>query len=306
MNIQLFDSHCDTAFELYRKGEKLRNNQCHIDLERAGKYDAYGQLFAFCSLSGIQNLPWTAEELLQKPLAYLQNEVAENSDLISFAANGAKASQLHKEGKMAALLSIEGAEVIDCDIRRLQWLREQGFVMTTLTWNADNILAGYHGGDTGLSAYGRDFVKEAQTLKILIDVSHLSEASFWDLMDCTSAPIVASHSNCRRLWDHSRNLTDDQLRAIADTGGAVGLNLYPEFLSDHADFDCLRRHLEHMLGLMGEKHVMLGGDLDGCEVLAEGFSGVESYGSFYAYLQSKGYSTELLNGIFYQNLLRLL
>ena len=306
MRIKLFDAHCDTAFELFRKGQHLSENKCHIDLKRAEAYSCYGQLFAFCSLAGLQHLPWSARELLLQPLAYLRREVAENEERIAFAASGEEAGLLHSRGKMAALLSVEGAEVIDCDPAQLPWLRAQGFVMTTLTWNADNALAGYHGGHTGLHPQGRDFVREAQRVGMRIDVSHLSEAAFWDLMKITEAPIVASHSNCRSLWDHSRNLTDDQLRAIRDTGGAVGLNLYPPFLGEAADFDCLRRHLEHMLRIMGEKQVMLGGDLDGCEELAQGFAGVESYGTFYEYLRSKGYQQSLLEDIFYDNLLRLL
>ncbi len=306
MSIRLFDAHCDTAFELYRKGQHLWENDGHIDLKRAGKYESYGQLFAFCSLAGIRNLPWSAEDLLLKPLDYLRKEISANSQRIAFAANGSDAARLHSRGRFAALLSVEGAEVIDCDPERLPWLRNQGFVMTTMTWNADNSLAGFHGGTQPMTDRGRAFVKTAQQLGILIDVSHLGEASFWDLIRVTDAPIVASHSNCRSLWDHSRNLTDDQLRAIGETGGAAGLNLYPVFLGENADYDCLLRHLEHMLDILGETGVMLGGDLDGCEVLAEGFHGVESYASFYEFLQTKGYDTALLDRIFYHNLLRLL
>lgn len=306
MKLKLFDAHCDTAFELYRKGEHLVKNSCHIDLNRAGNYENFGQLFAFCSLSGIRNLPWSAEELLLKPLEYLRREIEANKDIISLASSGEEAAKLHRNGKMAALLSIEGAEVIGCDPDRLQWLREQGIVMMTMTWNADNALAGFHGGTAGMTEQGRVFVRQAEDLGMLIDVSHLSETSFWDLMKVTRGPIVASHSNCRSLCDHSRNLTDDQLRAISDTGGAVGLNLYPVFLGERANFDCLYRHLEHMLSILGEKHVMLGGDLDGCDTLTDGFAGVESYADFYDFLQSKGFAESLLEDIFYNNLLRLL
>lgn len=306
MKTALFDAHCDTAFELFRKGERLKQNSGHIDLPRVGEYVHYAQIFAFCSLSGLKNLPWTAEELLQKPLTYLRKQVAENSASIAFAASGADVLRLWAENRCAALLSVEGAEVIGCDPQRLPWLREQGFVMTTLTWNADNALAGWHQSLQGLTAQGRDFVSEAQSLGLLIDVSHLSEAAFWDLTRFTSAPIVASHSNCRSICDHSRNLTDDQLRAIGETGGAVGLNLYPPFLGEQGGFDLLRRHLEHMLRLCGEKHVMLGGDLDGCDTLVSGFSGVDSYASFYEYLLGCGYAPALLEDLFYHNLLRLL
>lgn len=306
MSIRLFDGHCDTAFELYRRQEKLSDNSCHISLKRAGEYSAYAQVFAFCSLAGLISRYGSPEELLTRPLMYLKREIAENSDRIAFAASSAEVRELHAAGKIAALLSVEGAEVIFCDLGRLEYLWETGFVMTTLTWNADNTLAGCHTSDLGLTSAGRDFVWEAQKLGLRIDVSHLSEAAFWDLIAVTKAPILASHSNCRALCDHSRNLTDDQLRAIAETGGTVGLNLYPPFLGQNADFSLLRSHLEHMLRLCGEKHVALGGDLDGCEVLVDGFSHVGDYRSFYSYLQEEGYSTPLLDDIFYHNLLRIL
>ena len=125
-------------------------------------------------------------------------------------------------------------------------------------------------------------------------------------MDCTQAPILASHSNSRALCGCTRNLTDDQLRALSQAGGTVGLNLYPPFLGGKADFDTLRAHLEHMLTLCGEDHVALGGDLDGCDELARGFTDVSSWASFYAYLQAAGYPADLLDRIFFRNLLQLL
>ena len=306
MTIRLFDGHCDTAFELYRRKQKLRENNCHIDLKRAGEYASYAQVFAFCSLAGLQSSFGSPEDLLTKPLAYLRQEVSENSEHISFAASSVEVMRLHSLGKTAVLLSVEGAEVIGCEVNRLSELYEQGFVMTTLTWNADNLLAGCHTSDLGLTCAGRDFVREAQSLGLRIDVSHLSEFAFWDLVFMTNAPILASHSNCRTLCDHSRNLSDDQLRAIAETGGTVGLNLYPPFLGQNADFSLHRSHLEHMLRLCGEKHVALGGDLDGCEVLVDGFSHVGDYRSFYSYLLEEGYPTPLLDDIFYHNLMRII
>lgn len=178
--------------------------------------------------------------------------------------------------------------------------------MTTLTWNDDNALAGCHRSFQGLTAQGKDFVREAQRMGLRIDVSHLGERAFWDLADMTTEPILASHSNCRALCEHTRNLTDDQLRAIAESGGTVGLNLYPPFLGEQADFDTVCAHLEHMLSVCGEEHVALGGDLDGCDKLALGFSSVADYAELYGYLSNRGYSGALLDKLFFQNLLRLL
>ena len=300
--IRLFDGHCDTAYELWKRNEPLHRNSCHISLEKAAALDAYAQVFAFCSYACTGA---DAESLLNEPLAVLRREVAQNRQTIAFARTRDDILRTISEGKVAALLSVEGAEVIGCDPDRLAWLSEQGFCMTTLTWNADNALAGCHASDRGLTDQGKDFVRQAQALDILIDVSHLGERAFWDLVDITQKPILASHSNARALLDYTRNLTDDQLRAIADTGGTVGLNLYPPFLGESAGFETLRRHLEHLLRVCGESHVALGGDLDGCDVLADGFSDVASYPSFYRYLSSNGYSDALLERIFFTNLLQL-
>lgn len=300
--ICLFDGHCDTAYELWKRNEPLRRNTCHISLEKAAALDAYAQVFAFCSNAGTGA---DAEALLNEPLAVLRREVAQNRQHIAFARTKDDILRTISEGKVAALLSVEGAEVIGCDPDRLAWLSEQGFCMATLTWNADNALAGCHASDCGLSELGKEFVRQAQALGILIDVSHLGECAFWDLVDITQKPILASHSNARALLDYTRNLTDDQLRAIAETGGTVGLNLYPPFLGENAGFETLRRHLEHLLRVCGETHVALGGDLDGCDVLADGFTDVASYPSFYRYLASCGYPEALLERIFFTNLLQL-
>lgn len=298
MSFRLFDGHCDTAFELWRRREGLACNRCHIDLKKAKSIETYVQVFAFCSLAGLSVFDDYRHRLLEEPLRYLLQELGKYPELAEIGSLGEK--------KLTALFSIEGPELIDCDPERLPDLFQMGFVMSTLTWNADNTLAGWHGGDRGLSDRGAAYVHMAQASGILIDVSHLSEKSFWDLIRITRRPILASHSNCRSLCDHSRNLTDDQLRAIAETGGTVGLNFYPPFLGENADFDCLRRHLEHMLDRCGERHVALGGDLDGCDTLARDFIDLSGYGRFYAYLRQCGYDEALLDCVFYRNLYDLI
>ena len=307
MKCRVFDSHCDTAFELWYRKEHLNKNTCHIDLEKASAFSAYAQIFAFCSLSGcMENAPITTQELLTLPLENLRREVAANADKVGFARNSAEVEALNQAGKMAILLSVEGPEVFDCDPARLEGLRKDGFATMTLTWNADNALAGWHRSDKGLTDAGRDFVREAERCGILIDVSHLAEAAFWDLVEMSTKPILASHSNARVVWDHSRNLTDDQLRAIARCGGTVGLNLYAGFLGEDPDLETVRRHLDHMVELCGEEHVTLGGDLDGCEELPRGFHDLRDYACLRDYLLVHGYDAPLLEKLYYDNLMNLL
>lgn len=291
---------------LWTERQPLRQNTCHVDLVKARAFHAYAQVFAFCSYAGSsERMPCAQEEYLTLPLKLLREEVKKNSDYIAFAVSAAQIRELSEQGRIAALLSIEGPEIVGCDPERLPQLRSEGFCMSTLTWNADNSLAGCHSGDKPLTDRGRAYVEAAQKNNILIDVSHVSESSFWDIVDVTIKPIVASHSDCRALCEHSRNLTDDQLRAIAQTGGTVGLNLYQPFLGENADFGTLRAHLEHMLTICGEAHVALGGDLDGCDKLPLSFRDLTDYAKFYDYLKVCGYSEALLNCIFYDNLYRL-
>ncbi len=282
--IRLFDSHADTPYELWVRKENLIQNSCHIDSKKAQPFGEYRQIFAFCSLTGSK---W---EISKEEFRQCYRNLL---------------TCLEGQTFVKPHFSVEGAEVIDCDPEQLWDLARQGFIMSTLTWNHDNALAGFHKSDKGLTDRGRAYVRSAEENNILIDVSHLSETAFWDLIKATRKPILASHSNCRSVWDHSRNLTDDQLRAIRDTGGVVGLNLYVPFLGQGADFDTLLRHLEHMLQVCGTDHICLGGDLDGCDILPEGFTDLSSYAGFHTFLRDKGFDQNLLDQIFYTNLDRL-
>ncbi len=279
--IRLFDSHADTPYELWIRKEGLEANTCHIDSRKAQVFGEYRQVFAFCSLVGSK---WeiTREEFLQCYNYFMES--------------------LQGHSFVRPYLSIEGPEVIDCDPEKIAELGQKDFVMSTLTWNYDNSLAGFHKSEKGLTDRGEAYVRSAQESGVLIDVSHLSENAFWDLIKITKAPILASHSNCRSIWDHTRNLTDDQLRAITDTGGLVGLNLYVPFLGKDADFETLLRHLEHMLRICGSDHICLGGDLDGCDVLPKGFRDLSSYVDFHGFLTEKGYDEALLDRLFFTNL----
>ena len=299
MKYQVFDSHCDTATELWLRRESLWENTCHISLPRTAAFGGYGQYFAFCTLSG-RDTRFSSEQLLWEPYRYFREQLEQFEDRISLCTNGADYDRTVAAGKCAAFLSLEGAEGIDCDPGRLEQLREAGITMVNLTWNGDNALAGCSKDDgPGLSAQGREFVRRAQKLGIIIDVSHVSDRAFWDLMDLTEKPVVASHSNSRRLCGHSRNLTDEQYRAICDCGGYAGINLCPPFLTPNGrpDFETIYTHMDHFLQLGGE-HVALGGDLDGIPSLPAGFSGVESYEAFSSFLEQKGYSAGTIQNIY--------
>ena len=285
----LFDLHCDTALELYLQQKSLAKNDLQVDLARASQLRCYRQVFAFCCVYDRQGRPLPQPEAERLFLEALQSFQAE--------LRGCNA---------LPLLALEGPEAIDCDPARLEWLYAQGFRMTTLTWNYRNALAGSCLSGEGLTAQGRDFVRKAQRLGIVLDVSHLSDRAFWDLVEISEQPIVASHSNSRACCGNPRNLTDDQFRAIRDLGGLVGMNLYAPFLSESgcASFDDVRRHLDHWLSLDGGNTVALGGDLDGCDTLPQGFTGVDDYNRLGAYLIDRGLDDKQAELLFYGNAAR--
>lgn len=295
----VFDSHCDTASELWSFRKHLQSNDLMVSLDHSQDFAGYGQFFAFCTLAGIK-LEHTCEELFYLPYRYFMNQLSTMTDRVAVCRTGADYRSAIAAGKTAAFLSLEGAEGISCDPGRLDELSQMGISMVNLTWNADNALAGSSKNDgPGLSRQGREFVRRAQELGIIIDVSHVSDRAFWDIMDIAERPVVASHSNSRAICGHCRNLTDDQFRAICDCGGYTGMNLYGIFLSEDGkcDFETVYRHMDHLLEI-GADHVALGGDLDGCDILPEGFQTVRDYGKLASFLEKKGYSQNTVQRIY--------
>lgn len=295
----VFDSHCDTAYELWRKRQTLEKTDCMVSLPQMEQLKGYGQFFAFCTLAGLDT-GYSCEALLSKPYAYFMEELRRHTDTMTLCRTGTDFTRALAEGKCGVFLSLEGAEGIACDPGRLDELFEMGIRMVNLTWNADNALAGCAKTDgPGLTRQGRDFVHRAQKLGIIIDVSHISDRAFWDVLETAERPVVASHSNSRSLCGHARNLTDAQFQALCQQGGYAGINLYSAFLEDseRADFESVYRHMDHFLQL-GGGHVALGGDLDGCDRLPAGFQGVKDYNGLASFLEQKGFSEQTIQDIY--------
>lgn len=309
MNFPVFDLHCDTALSLLGKdmieAGSLRKNDKHIDLERAGTLPGYAQCFA-CFTTPWDKLPGniSVAELFEREMVTVLREVERNKDMISLAYSAAEIEENRKNGKMSAILTVEGPAGFGFDAGLLDDLYRIGFRITTLGWNEKNVLIGSHKTGGGLTELGREYVFEAQRLGMLVDVSHCSDEGFWDIMDITTKPIIASHSNSRAVHDISRNLTDDMFRAICKTGGVAGLNMYAAFLGENATLDTACDHIIHFCEVAGScKHVALGGDLDGCDALPAGFAGVQDYPELAQRLLERGLSEENVMDIFWNNAL---
>ena len=312
MNIPVFDLHCDTALALLGKtgneAGNLKHNSLHIDLDRAAKLEAYCQCFACFTTPDMQQwMKVSPIVVFERELATIQREVDKHKRMIRLAYCAEDVEANRDSGKMSAILTIEGPAGFDFDPELLENLHQIGFRMSTLGWNEKNVLTGSNVTGGGLTDKGREYVKEAQRLGILVDVSHISDEGFWDIMEITQAPVVASHSNSRFVCNHSRNLTDDMFRAICRTGGVAGINQYAEFLGEHPTLDTVCDHVLHLLELDPDgKHIALGGDLDGCEQLAEGFEGLQSYPALARRLLERGLGEETIRDIFWNNALNVL
>lgn len=312
MNIPVFDLHCDTALALLgetrNEAGSLKKNELHIDLERASQLEAYCQCFACFTTPMMQE--WNKLSpivVFERELATIQREVDKHKRLMSIAYTMADVEANREKGKMSAILTIEGPAGFDFDPALLENLHQIGFRITSLGWNEQNVLTGSNVTGGGLTDQGREYVREAQRLGMLVDVSHISDEGFWDILEMTQAPLLATHSNSRALCGHSRNLTDDMFRAICRTGGVTGINQYADFLGESPTLDTVCDHIFHFMELDPTgKHIALGGDLDGCEQLSQGFEGIQSYPVLARRLRERGLGEETIRDIFWNNALNVL
>ncbi len=303
---RVFDGHCDTILRCYQNGGGFRKNGGHLDLERMRAYGGWAQFFAcFGEPEDMPGKPlW---QVFQEEVDLFRRQMEENADLVRHCRTAREAEEAWSEGKIAAFLSAEGAELLDCDISKLEKAYEWGLRAVNITWNHENALSGTNVEELGkgLTEQGKAFVKRAQELGMLVDVSHLSDPGFWDVMGLAQKPVFASHSNSRSICFHPRNLTDEQFAAIIKNHGVAGLNMCDEFLGQSPTVDTLIAHVEHWFSLGGEQNVSLGGDWDGISHPPAGIRGIQDLYRLADRLLQMNYSEEWVNGLFYHNLMRV-
>ena len=318
MSIPVFDAHCDTILEISKSGESLRANSKHIDLTRAMRFAPYAQVFAvfirpwpedidFLKIDYSKDWPEDALKVMgRRLLDALLREFETCGDVLHHCLSAEDARVAASQGKTAAFIAIEGAELIGCDLDSLESAYKKGVRLINLCWNFDNALCGAaNSGQSGLSEKGRAYVCRMQELGIAVDLSHASEKTFWDVAEIASRPIIAGHSNSKTICDNPRNLTDAQFKALVELKGVAGINLYPDFLTmKHLPtIDDVVAHIDHFMGLGGEKAVCLGGDLDGISETPAEIAGIQDYDKIYDALIKRGYSEKTVRDIFYNNLL---
>jgi len=211
--------------------------------------------------------------------------------------------------KVAALLSIEGADVIEGDLSMIRIFYHLGVRMVGLVHSRRNLIAdGVTDSRTGggLSSFGVEVVEELDSLGVIIDVSHLNDERFWDLIDITASSLIASHSSCRAICDHQRNLTDKQIVALAERDRVIGINFAPSFI--HPSYATVERvvgHIDHIVTLVGPDHIGLGSDFDGIASTPVGLEDVSKIPNITRELIKREYSEEDIRKILGENHLRL-
>jgi membrane dipeptidase len=306
MDMKVFDGHCDTILHCCLNNGNFRKSEGHLDLERLEQLGACAQFFAI--FGEPEYFPGKSfQEIFDLEYALFQREMAAQAEWVVHCRTAQEAEKAWATGKTAAFLSVEGAELLDCDIKKLERAYELGVRAVNLTWNHVNALSGTNVEEPGrgLTAQGKAFTVRAQELGMLVDVSHLSDPGFWDVIELAAKPIFASHSNARALCPHPRNLTDEQFSAIIENHGVAGLNLCDKFLGEAPDIDTVVAHIEHWFALGGEKNVSLGGDWDGVSYLPKGISGVQDLEKLAERLLRMNYAEERVEDLFCNNLMKV-
>ncbi len=305
----IVDAHCDTITTIMETDEKLRENKGHIDLSRLKQYDSFVQFFAaFISPKHAKmGALCRAIDIIDR----LYREIENNKNDIMLCRNYNDIMKATQSKKVAAVLTIEGGDALEGSISALRMLYELGVRAITLTWNyrnqiADGVADSSTGG--GLTPFGKEVVNEMNRLGMIVDVSHLSEAGFWDVINTTTKTIIASHSNSKKICGHRRNLTDEQLLALKKNGGVTGINLCPEFIYSEGKTTMkhVLDHIEHIVALTGEDTLGLGADYDGIDETPQGLEGVQCINDLLNELLKLNYSETLVNKIAGENFLRVI
>ncbi len=309
----VFDGHCDTiqAMATGQRNFRQRNQEGQVDLPRLREGGITCQIFALAVIDPGKRTTNAAGKMLRLFDAFYRE--IERGDGFSLATSAQDIRTVKARGEVCAFLSIEGGEAIQGELELLRMYYRLGVRAMGLTWNHPNEIA--NGVDEehspqGLTPFGFDVVKEMNRLGMIIDVSHLNEASFWNVAETSSAPFIASHSNAHALCPHRRNLKDDQLLALAKSGGVAGVVFVPPFMDPKgkASLERLIDHMDHIVGLCGVEHVGLGSDFDGFTAGPESGEVIPDASAFPRLTEgmlARGYKDEEVKAILGANFLRV-
>ena len=302
--MRFFDLHCDTINLCYNNNAPLRENEFQVSLDAGRGLSPWCQTFAIWIPD--EHRGEKAQKRYKAALACFERELAENSESVSLCKTNAELWGTLAAGRNAALLAVENASALGGDLKRLENMRQDGVRLITLTWNGVNEAGcGMLSGETsGLTAFGKDLLREMGRLGMVADVSHINRAGFWDVLN-SNTPVVASHSNAAAVWMHRRSLEDDQIEGLIGRQGLMGLCFGRDFLGEGEDAgqEAVLRQIGHVLELGGAGILSIGSDFDGARMHPE-LDGLHMIEPLYEYLQRHGIDEQTLNDIFFWNAYR--
>ncbi|MBQ8968141.1 MAG: membrane dipeptidase [Bacteroidaceae bacterium] len=312
-HILTLDSHCDTPM-FADKGINFtsRDPQILVDLHKMTEGHLDASIMVAYLPQGERNTETyrAVTEKTQHLLHYIQQLADSNPSHIGLARTPDDLYHLKSEGKKALMMGIENGYAIGRDLSLIENFRRQGVVYMTLCHNGDNDICDSARGNAehgGLSTFGREVVREMNRVGMMVDLSHAAESSFWQALEVSETPIVCSHSSCRSLCDHPRNLTDEQMRALAEKDGVMQVTLYEGFLrrDGQATIKDAVQHINHAVEVMGIEHVGIGTDFDG-DGGVPGVASASEIINLTRLLREVGYTDEQLRLLWGENFLRVM
>lgn len=302
--MKIYDLHCDVLYKLAKAESPISFTdspllQANKERLEAGKVAL--QVFAVFVSEGFPKEKQFMEAVRQ--IEFFHTEIVGKHDNVVAIYKWDQLETL-QDGQIGAVLSLEGLDMIDGDIEKLKLLLSHGVKLVGLTWNGSNAVAdgAAEESGTGLTSFGEEVVALLNERNIIIDVSHLSEKSFWDVLP-KAKWLMASHSNARAICDSNRNLTDQQLKALIERDSPIHIVYYPQFINNselNVDMSNLVNHVKHIVSLGGEHLIGLGSDFDGISEFVDGLEDASKTQSFVNYLL-ESYTTEMVQGFTSQN-----
>ncbi|MDE7439232.1 MAG: membrane dipeptidase [Clostridia bacterium] len=271
--MKYIDLHCDSATVCFDKGYALSNGSLHVNLQKLGTSECFAQCFAIFTDGA------NARDKFEEYYNFFSASVRQYRLTLADCFH----TLISPQQKPCAILTVENLGFTEGNEEEIVALKDRGVLMASLVWNNENDLAYPNGSAGGLKPAGRKTVELLDELKIIVDLSHLSDGGTDEILKNRKIPTIASHSNARAVCNVPRNLTDKQIKSIADCGGVIGVNFCKKFLGEGDPFDCVLRHLKHLINIGGEDVVAFGSDFDGIPTV-DGLEGCEKMPALIRYI----------------------
>ena len=298
MKLSLFDLHCDTAYEMRRQGQGLEKNSLAVSLQKAGCFERYLQVMAHWTDSALD------DEEGWKAFYSVWNNL-QSDPAVQKGKAGISTVCPPPDHRPTLLLAVEDARILGGRLERVDELFRLGIRILTPLWKGETCIGGSHDTASGLTEFGKEALLRASKLGMILDLSHASERSSWEILEIAekaNRPVIASHSNAYDLCPVSRNLKKEQIQAVIDHDGIIGINLHCPFLSldGKATADHVTEQISYFLELGAADHLALGCDMDGCQLPTD-LSDLSRLPLLAEKLLAANYPESLIQKIFYQN-----